>query len=147
MKAFFKELFQYNHHSNQKLWHVFNEHPDRISEKSIKLYNHILNAHHIWNSRINQIQNTYGVWDMHPIQNCMNMDKTNYENSLLILDTFDLNDMINYKNTKGLVFNNSIRDNLFHVINHSTYHRGQIATDFRQNGLDPLVTDYIFHKR
>ncbi|OYX25018.1 MAG: damage-inducible protein DinB [Flavobacteriales bacterium 32-35-8] len=147
MKPFFKELFEYNHYSNQKLWTVFNEHPDKTSKKSITLFNHILNAHHIWNSRINQIQNSYGVWDKHPIKNCLEIDKTNYDNSLLILDKFDLNTIINYKTSNGLAFKNSIRDTLFHVINHSTYHRGQIATDFKHHGLTPLVTDYIFYKR
>lgn len=29
----------------------------------------------------------------------------------------------------------------------ATYHRGQIATDFKNTGLQPLVTDYIFYKR
>lgn len=147
MKEFFKELFEYNHHTNQKLWTIFNENPNKTSEKTIKLYSHILNAHHIWNSRINTIQATYKVWDVHPISNCIDIDKTNYENSLHILDKFDLNEIMNYKTTNGLAFNNSIRDTLFHVINHSTYHRGQIASDFRQNKLEPLVSDYIFYKR
>ena len=147
MKAFFKELFEYNHHSNQNLWTVFNEHPDKTSEKSITLFSHILNAHHIWNSRINQIQSRYGVWDLQSIKNCSNIDEANYEDSLLILDTFDLNEIINYKTSNGLAFSNSIRDTLFHVINHSTYHRGQIATEFKLHGIDPLVTDYIFYKR
>ncbi len=147
MKEFFKELFEYNHHTNQRLWTIFNENPNKTSEKSIKLYSHILNAHHIWNSRINAVQATYKVWDIHPIFTCMDIDKTNYENSLLILNKFDLTEIMNYKTTNGLTFNNSIRDTLFHVINHSTYHRGQIASDFRQNGLEPLVSDYIFYKR
>ncbi len=77
----------------------------------------------------------------------MDIDKSNYRDSLRIIDQFDLNGVINFKNTKGLVFNDNIRDILFHVINHSNYHRAQIATEFRQNGLDPIVTDYILHKR
>ncbi len=147
MKDFFKELFEYSHHFNQNLWDIFNKNQDKTSERSISLYSHILNAHQIWNNRINPVQPLYRVWQIHSIQSCKDIDKTNYQNSLLILDKFGLNDIINYKNTKGQVFNNSIRDTLFHVINHSTYHRGQIATDFKQNGLEPLITDYIFYKR
>ncbi|HRO45183.1 DinB family protein [Agriterribacter sp.] len=147
MKDFFKELFEYSYHFNQRLWDIFNENPDKTSERSVKLYNHILNAHQIWNNRVNPMQPPYEVWQIHLIQNCKDIDKTNYEHSLLILDKFDLNDIVNYKNTKGQVFNNSIRDALFHVINHSTYHRGQIAADFRQNKMVPFVTDYIFYKR
>jgi uncharacterized damage-inducible protein DinB len=45
------------------------------------------------------------------------------------------------------LFTNTIKDILFHIINHSTNHRGQIAVDFRNNGLEPLVLDYVFYKR
>lgn len=147
MKAFFKELFEYSHHFNQKLGEVFNDNPDKISEKATKLYNHILNAHQIWNNRIDPKQTRFEVWEIHPIHDYKKIDSTNFEHSLLILDTFNLHDMIHYTNTKGQTFNNSIKDLFFHVINHSTYHRGQIATEFKQNGLDPLGTDYIFYKR
>ncbi len=147
MNPFFKELFEYSHYFNQKLGDVFNDSSDKTSEKSVKLFNHILNAHQIWNNRIEPKQTAFGVWDIHHVQDLKSIDKTNYEHSLLILDKFDLNDTISYTNTKGQTFKNNIRDILFHVINHSTYHRGQIATEFKQNGLNPLVTDYIFYKR
>jgi len=76
-----------------------------------------------------------------------NIDKSNYEQTLLILDDFDLNTPIEYTNSKGDTFSNNIRDIYFHVINHSTHHRGQIASEFRQYGINPLVSDYIFYKR
>ena len=50
-------------------------------------------------------------------------------------------------NSKGETFSNKIKDILFHIINHSTYHRAQIATDLKQNGIEPINTDYIFYKR
>lgn len=147
MKQFFKELFEYSHHFNQKLTEFFNDNPNKTSKKSIKLFNHVLNAHQIWDNRIAPQQTPFEVWELHNIQDLKNIDKINYEQTLQILDKFDLNETIDYSNSKGQAFGNSIRDILFHVINHSTYHRGQIATDFKQNGLDPLVTDYIFYKR
>ncbi|MEJ7559955.1 MAG: hypothetical protein WKF66_16705 [Pedobacter sp.] len=42
MKLFYEELFQYSHYFNQKLGDVFVETADRVSEKAIKIYNHIL---------------------------------------------------------------------------------------------------------
>ncbi len=147
MKQFFKELFEYGHHFNQQLGDAFIANADQTSERAIKLYSHLLNAHQIWNNRIDPRQNTFQVWEIHPIRDCRNIDRMNYEHSLFILDKFDLNETVSYANTTGLTFSNSIRDICFHVINHSTYHRGQIATEFRQNGLEPLITDYIFYKR
>lgn len=147
MKTFFKEIFEYNHHFNQKLFDIFVDHTDQASEKSIKLFNHILNAHHIWNNRIDSQRPIFAVWEIHYMPELQNIDKTNFEHTLQILDSFDLNARIGYTNSKGKVFNNSVREILFHVTNHATYHRGQIATEFRQNGLEPLVTDYIFYRR
>jgi len=147
MKQFFKELFEYGHHFNQKLFGVISDNPDKTSEKAVKLFNHVLNAHQIWNNRIDPKQPTFGVWELHTVSDLKIIDQTNYEQTLQILDKFDLTEIINYANSKGQTFSNSIRDILFHVINHSTYHRGQIATEFRQHGLEPLVTDYIAYKR
>ncbi len=147
MKTFFKELFEYSNHFNQKLSDVFLEHSDKTSEKSIKLFNHTLNAHQIWNCRIEQIQNSFGVWDIRPSEDHKNIAENNYKVSIDIIDKFDFNTTIQYTNSQGQIFNNSIKDILFHVINHSTYHRGQIASDFKQIGIEPLITDYIFYKR
>lgn len=147
MEQFFKELLEYGHHSNQKLANAFKDNQGKVSEKSMKLYSHILNAHQIWNNRIEPKQTAFGVWETHAPQEGNHLDKTNYEHSLLILGKHDLHDIITYTNSKGQTFSNNIRDILFHIINHSTYHRGQIAIEFKQNGLGPLISDYIFYKR
>jgi len=147
MKTFFKELFEYGHHFNQKLVDVIIDNPERTSEKAEKLINHILNAHQIWNNRIEPNQAIFGVWELHAVADLKTIDQTNYEQTLQILDKFELTETINYSNSKEQTFSNCIRDILFHVVNHSTYHRGQIATEFKHHGLKPLVTDYIFYKR
>lgn len=40
-----------------------------------------------------------------------------------------------------------IKDIMFHIVNHSTYHRAQIATELKDHGIEPLKTDYILYKR
>ena len=122
------------------------ENPTRASEKCIKLLSHILNVHQIWNCKIQRERRLYGSREIHRIQDCSEIDKNNFEHSILILDKFELSQIIPYSNSKEEIFNNSVRDILFQVINHSTYHRGQIATEFRQNGLEPLLTDYTYYK-
>ncbi|MEP0861987.1 MAG: damage-inducible protein DinB [Ignavibacterium sp.] len=141
------ELFNYNHHSNQKLCKAFVENQNKVSEKAIKIFNHLLNAHQIWNSRILQKDISTAVWEIHPLNELGKIDITNYNQSLEIIEKMNIDEVIYYTNTKGQKFSNSVRDILFHVINHSTYHRGQIASDFRQNGLEPIVTDFIVYKR
>lgn len=147
MKAFFEELFEYNQHSNQKLFEIFRDYPEKTSEKSVVLYNHIINAHHIWNSRIVPAEHSVGVWELHPLSRLQELDSTNYQRTCEILGHTVPGLNIRYTNTKGQTFLNSVRDILFHVINHSNYHRAQIASEFKAQGIEPPVTDYIFYKR
>ncbi|BDQ03602.1 DinB family protein [Ignavibacterium sp.] len=147
MKQFFIELFDYNHQCNLKLCEAFVENQDKVSEKAIKIFNHLLNAHQIWNSRILQKEISTSVWEIRPLYDLEEIEINNHNQSLEILNSKTLDEKIHYSNTKGQKFSNNILDILFHIINHSTYHRGQIASDFRQNGLEPIVTDFIVYKR
>lgn len=146
MKGFFKEILEYTYAFNDK---VIDALLTTVSppEKSIRLINHTLNAQQIWNARIDNKKNTIGVWDIRPLEDIKAINLANYQKSLQIIANSDFDQKITYSNSSGKTFENTVRDMLFHAINHSTYHRGQIATDFKANGIDPLSTDYIFYKR
>lgn len=147
MKEAFKDLFEYNFEMNQLLITVFKKNRILEQTKAHELMSHIMNAQHIWNNRILQIPINYGVWEMQEIENFEAINRNNYEKSQEILQELDENSLIFYTNTKGEQFENRLVDILYHVINHSTYHRAQIATQFREIGLEPIATDYIFWKR
>ena len=147
MKLFFKELFEYTHHCNTALINAFHEHAGQLPDKPIQLLNHILSVHHIWNSRIIAKPSEYKIWDIHLPHQYAGIDKSNFETSIQLIDSFDLNQAIQYADTKGRPFENTVRDILFQIINHSTYHRGQIALEFRQCNIEPLLTEYIVYKR
>lgn len=59
------------------------------------------------------------------------------------LTSSDLDRVVEYKNTKGRAFSNPMRQMLQHLVNHGTYHRGQITTLLRQLGATPVATDLI----
>ena len=147
MKTFYEGLFTYNNHINRQLVSAFLENQKKTSEKSIKLFNHILNAHEIWNSRILQKKNAFLPWDLHLPETYLEMEEKNSETSKSILNDLELSTVIQYSNFKGDPFTNTVGDILFHIVNHSTYHRGQIASDFKEGGLQPMVSDYIHYKR
>lgn len=147
MKEVLTELFDYNHSMNQKLIAAFSEHSAQIPEKSVKWFSHILNAHQLWNNRVDKQEESYGVWQVHALGSLKDIDAKNHYRTLDILDNFDPAHSVSYVNTLGKPFANSVKDILFHVVNHSTYHRGQIASDFKENGITPLVTDFIAYKR
>lgn len=147
MKAFFQEILEYSHYCNQRLAAAFSEQQGSASKKAIMLFSHLLNAHHIWNNRVVGTVSLYGVWDLQPVHKMKWMDDDNFRGTLFILENYSLDRTIYYQNSQGHGFNNKVRDILFHIINHSTYHRAQIAADFRENAIEPIITDYIFYKR
>jgi uncharacterized damage-inducible protein DinB len=56
-----------------------------------------------------------------------------------------LNDVVEYKNMKGETWRYPLWQQLHHVVNHSTYHRGQVTTMLRQLGAEPLGTDFLVY--
>ena len=145
MKPFFLEIFEYNHYMNQKLAEEFVK--NEAHEKALRLFSHMLNAQHIWNARINNVKPERKVWDLVMSQDLKYLDRTNFEISGIIISNSDLSTEVSYSNSQGQAYRNSVRDILFHIVNHSSYHRGQIATAFKEAGIVPAVTDYIFYKR
>ena len=55
----------------------------------------------------------------------------------------DLRRSITYENPPGTRWSYRLEEMLRHVVNHSSYHRGQVASLLRQHGLTPPPTDYL----
>lgn len=147
MKGFFNQLFDYNFYCNKKLIEECNK-LEHVPEKSVSLFSHLLNAHHIWNARIIGKPSVYDVWQIHPVKDWGDIHYENQRSSFEITsNTDDFEKRIDYENSEGRRFTNTLQDILFHIINHSTHHRSQILMDFRSNELETLPLDFIFYKR
>lgn len=147
MKIFFNELYDYNFFCNKK---IIGECAavQKVPVKTQELFSHILNAHHIWNSRISGNKPEFNVWQIHDVKVWSDIHYENQRNSFEIITNADsFEKRIDYENSEGRSYTNTLKDILFHIINHSTNHRGQIAMDFRKNNLEPVVLDYVFYKR
>jgi uncharacterized damage-inducible protein DinB len=59
----------------------------------------------------------------------------------------DAGRMIDYKSFAGEPFTNSLGQIVRHVVNHGTYHRGQVATMLRQLGAQAVSSDLIYFYR
>lgn len=60
-------------------------------------------------------------------------------------DNFDRE--LSYKNYVGDSYVNNVEHIMMHLVNHSTYHRAQIALLLRQKGHEPVNTDFITYDR
>lgn len=59
----------------------------------------------------------------------------------------DLNRVMEYKTLKFGVYRNPLWQSMQHVVNHGTYHRGQVTTLLRQLGAQPILTDLMHYYR
>lgn len=59
----------------------------------------------------------------------------------------DLRREVSYRTTSGTPHRNPLAALLRHVVNHATYHRGQVVTMLRQLGAEPPATDLIVYYR
>ncbi len=56
-----------------------------------------------------------------------------------------LQQVVEYTNLKGERWRYPLWEQLYHVVNHSTYHRGQIVTMLRQVGAVPDPVDFLIY--
>ena len=74
-----------------------------------------------------------------------------HEERLLIfvraLTQSDLDRVMEYKTLRFGVYQNPLWQSMQHVVNHGTYHRGQVTTMLRQLGAQPILTDLMHFYR
>lgn len=145
MKRFFSNKLNYNHDSNQKIIDLIEAHPNCYSSRLQTLVGHTLNAQNIWNHRLLGLPPTQKVWDLFPLEDLTVLNKQNHHKSLEILAHLDLDRVVHYHNSEGISNSKKAEDIIYHIVNHGTYHRGQISTELKKQGVQPLGTDYIFY--
>jgi uncharacterized damage-inducible protein DinB len=55
--------------------------------------------------------------------------------------------VFHYRDTRGKAYATPLWQMMQHVVNHSSYHRGQVTTLLRQLGAKPVATDLIAYYR
>jgi uncharacterized damage-inducible protein DinB len=140
----FRKLFEYNEWASREIMTALKA-AHHVPPSALKRLAHVIRAERLWIARLEQKKGPV-VWPELSLVEC--------EQELAALpDLWDkffdgmtterLSARVNYVNTKGEPWTNTVEDILMHVILHSAYHRGQIAADIRGAGSEPANTDYI----
>lgn len=123
---------------------------EEILPEAVRLLSHIISAQQIWLNRITGTQSNITPWDNYTIDESISKSVELTSKWINLLEGSDktfLEKRIQYQNSKGETFNNSIKDITTHVINHAAYHRAQIAQYVKRANGTPAVTDYIVYQR
>ena len=140
-----RHQFSYDAWANREVLSAMQAHGGGDA-RSLQLLSHILAAERLWMERLEQQPQSTRVWPERDLAQCeaetaeMGRLWTAY---LAAITDGTLAQTIPYKNSKGEPWQSTVGDILTHVVMHSAYHRGQIASHMREQGQTPAYTDFI----
>lgn len=111
---------------------------------------HILGAEETWLARLDGRQPCAAVWpEVGPDALAGLLDATHAAGAAFIegLEEADLGRTVEYTNSAGDEFTNTVQEIMTHVALHGQYHRGKINLLLCEAGLDPAPVDYIAWRR
>jgi uncharacterized damage-inducible protein DinB len=149
LRNHFVHLFKYNDWATRHCADSITKLKKKNS-KAEELLSHLISAQEVWLNRVLERDIITDPWkklteeEWIPKSTPLTAEWINF---LEGLHENDFEKRVGYINTKGERFTNTIKDIVIQVINHSTYHRAQIASLVRQSGGEPAKTDYIVYQR
>ncbi|MCS6973279.1 MAG: hypothetical protein N2044_05810 [Cyclobacteriaceae bacterium] len=150
MKEYLLKLYDYNTWANTRVLSALIE--QQCSDaKTLTLFSHIMAAQLLWLHRVQgwpppEVE----LWKQYSVDELSIMHAKGSEGWKQYLNHAGENDFfrhLNYTNYTGQPFENRIFEILIHTVNHATYHRGQIALRMREQGYEPINTDFITYER
>lgn len=142
MSQHLRRLLQYDAWANRETVDSLRHRPPA---RSLKWMAHIVGAEYLWLARLVGKSAPLAVWPELGVDACR--EKVTALARLwpefLEAHRKALGDTVSYTNTRGEAWTNTVEEILTHVTIHSAYHRGQIASDVREAGMAPALTDYI----
>ena len=154
------ELYAYNAWANNKIFDLVAQLKPEQYMQDLKsshggihgTLTHMIGAEKVWLQRWQKDPNNVFIkaaefpsFDaLRALWNTVNEERGKF---LAAMTDESLNDTITVTTLKGDVFVNSFSQMMQHMINHSTYHRGQVVSMLRQLGSNAVSTDLIGYYR
>ena len=148
MKEYFLKLYRYNAWSNSRVLNCLES--QRVTdEKILSLLGHIVAAQFLWLHRIKALPPPdVKLWGHYSLPQLVKLaDEAGKQWLAFVEQTDNFNRELSYTNYVGDPYTNNVETIMIHLVNHSSYHRAQIATLLRQKGLEPINTDFITYDR
>ncbi|WP_338469593.1 DinB family protein [Niallia sp. XMNu-256] len=144
---------QYDQWANLKLLDHIEQLPEDVFDKPMnsvfptiaETFYHIFRGKRIWFKRsLPHLVMDESITDFHNIPHAKE-SFVKLHNILIeaVHDHYENLDVIVYQSPKGNTFQNQFHEIIFHLANHGTYHRGNIAAMIRECGYKGTSTDYI----
>lgn len=148
--AHFERMFDHAHWANRRVAQTL-QGLEGKTEKPYRWFAHILGAEKVWLTRLNGRSSKHlPIWPKLSLEQCETLlaeNQEGYRRFLSALTDVELAKPAENRNQTGAASQTSIQDILTHVCMHGNYHRGQIAASLREEGFEPVGTDYFLYIR
>jgi uncharacterized damage-inducible protein DinB len=111
--------------------------------RSLRWIGHVLGAELLWLARMDGKPSPVPVWPELSLDQCEELLRDLARRVPDDVIAGSLSRPVSYTNSRGEPWTSTVEEILTHVVIHSAYHRGQIASDLRASGQEPAYTDYI----
>ncbi|MBY0312019.1 MAG: hypothetical protein K2W85_08115 [Phycisphaerales bacterium] len=117
-------------------------------ERALAIFAHMQAAKQLWLSRVSTLTGfpdggVFPNWTLEVSERvALDMDGL-WAAWLEQMDAESLGVVVRYTSTENVSYESTRGEIVTHVVNHSSYHRGQIAALLAQTGTRPASTDYI----
>ena len=111
--------------------------------RSLRWLAHIVGAEWLWLARMEGKESPLPVWPELSLEQCNDLLQDLGRRLAGDLDQDSPARQVRYTNSRGEPWTSTVEEILTHIVIHSAYHRGQIASDLRSSGQEPAYTDYI----
>lgn len=146
MKSYFKTLFEHEYWANLSTLELIIKHPNP-PEKALHLFSHIILSQRLWLDRIDGIESDIDIWEVLDTSLFLELLEINFISINKLINSCDSGQLIQYTNTKGKTFTNTIEQILTHLTHHAAYHRGQVMQLIKTEDVTIPFTDFIVYVR
>ena len=142
--------FEFEHWSNTIILQSLQSLKEN-DDRAMKLFSHLLSSHCMWLSRVNKTEFTCTLFQERTLAECeilMNENLQGWKKYLTDKTENDLAEVIEFmaawevNPTKRKM---RIDDAIIHLINHSSYHRGQLVTSIKGKVDELPLSTYIIY--
>jgi len=149
------KMHEYHVWANEKLLKHLRGAPDAFTApvsgpfpSIARTFGHIYDVDTVWFSRMQgESPESFGDTSFANADEAMERLASLHRKVRDFLKNEDGSRLIRYRNTRGDWFENRLSDLVRHMVNHGTYHRGNVTAMLYQAGLKGIATDYIFFLR
>jgi uncharacterized damage-inducible protein DinB len=148
MKKYFQKLYHYNAWANDRILKCLKR-QSVTDEKILTLMGHIVAAQFLWLHRIKGLPPpSVKLWGSYTLAQLLVTAADAGKQWIEYVESAeDFDRELTYTNYLNEPYTNNVEMIMIHLVNHSSYHRAQIAMLLRQKGMEPINTDFITYDR